>query len=285
MTIALKDGDAQLLIDPAIGGSIARYVWRGRDVLRPAPENARKPVEMGCMVLVPFANRIAYGRFNWEGRAIQLTPNFGPHAIHGHGWESPWTVTSQSATSATLAFGYRASDWPWTYDAELAFALMDGALNAELTVTNRDATSMPASLGFHPYFPRHPRARLTASVDAVWLSDATLIPTVKAGPAHFLDLAHGAELANAPFVDNCHAGWNGTAAIDQPDERLRIALKADAHFLHVFVPSGESYFCAEPVTAMPDAVNRSEPAQETGLRTLAPGATFSLSMTLAPQET
>ena len=283
MTIALKDGDAQLLIDPAIGGAIARYSYRDRDVLRAAPGNARGPLDMSCFPLVPFANRIARGRFTWEGRAIQLTQNSGPHAIHGHGWEAKWAVASQTDTRVSLQFEHRAGDWPWAYRAELAFGLSEGALHATLALTNGDVASMPASLGFHPYFPRRPHSRLRASVVAVWLTDQTQIPTVKTAP--FVDLANGIEPARAPFVDHCHTGWHGPAWIDQPDDKLRITLSADTSFLHVFVPQGEDYFCAEPVTAMPDAVNRREPPQETGLRSLAPGATFSLSMIIAPQET
>jgi aldose 1-epimerase len=282
MAIALESGDARLLIDPSSGGAIARYTWRNRNVLRAAPPNANGPLAMACFPLVPFANRIAHGIFRWDDRTIVLRRNFGEHAIHGHGWESAWTVTATARAGLTLAFEHHAGDWPWSYRAEQAFALADGVLHMSLSVTNRDKSSMPVSLGFHPYFPKVRETHLATQVGSVWLSDETQIPTVKAEASRFLDLAHGAALADAPFVDHCHGGWQGTATIGQPG--LRVTLRADAPLLHVFVPPGADYFCAEPVTAMPDAVNRSEPAAETGLRALAPGATFSLAMTLTPQE-
>jgi aldose 1-epimerase len=65
---------------------------------------------------------------------------------------------------------------------------------------------------------------------------------------------------------------------------LRVRLSASSTFFHLFTPLGADYFCVEPVTAMPDAVHRPEPPKTTGLRTLTPGATFSLSMMLAPEE-
>ena len=41
----------------------------------------------------------------------------------------------------------------------------------ELTLHNESATPMPAGLGWHPYFPRTPRTRVTARVGAIWLTD------------------------------------------------------------------------------------------------------------------
>jgi aldose 1-epimerase len=73
---------------------------------------------------------------------------------------------------------------------------------------------MPFSLGFHPYFPNTPEARLRADVAGVWLSDAAGIPTERAKSSHFLDLANGA--APTSFVDHCHFGWDGRATIAQP---------------------------------------------------------------------
>jgi aldose 1-epimerase len=283
--ILLEDTDAKVEILPEVGGSIARYTFRGKDVLRPTRPDISNALDSDGFPLVPFANRIAYGKFSWNGRAVSLKPNFGnePHALHGKGWQSSWRVVSQAPEQAVLRYDHAASDWPWIFFAELNFALEAGALHARLSITNTSAESMPVSLGFHPFFPRCKSSKLTASLGGVWLTDAMLIPTQLAGPAHFLDLAHGASIGTAKFVDNCHTGWDGHALIEQPEEGLRIRLSASSTFLHIFTPTDETYFCVEPVTAMPDAVNRPEPPETTGLQTLKPGATFSLSMMIAPE--
>jgi aldose 1-epimerase len=283
MAIALERGETRVVIEPSIGGSIARFTWRGRDVLRCAPENTRSPLDMACFPLVPFANRIAYGRFVWQGKTITLSSNFGdhPHPLHGQGWQSVWRVISGNDAHAVLAFEHAAGEWPWLYDAQETFSLAEDSLTVALSLTNRGREPMPASLGFHPYFPRSNRTRLTASVEGMWQTDKTQIPTVLAAP--ILDFAKGVVLDTVPFVDNCFTGWHGPVRIAQPDN-LEIAVHADARFLQIFLPEEAHYFCTEPVTAMPDAVNRSEPPGETGLLALAPGATYTISMTIALQE-
>jgi aldose 1-epimerase len=282
MPIILEQGDARVVIEPQIGGSIAGYTVRGRDVLRPAPTNAASPLEMSCFPLVPFANRIARGTFRWQGRSIVLRPNFGDesHPLHGQGWQSAWRVAEKNTAHAVLIYDHEAGEWPWAYRAELNFSLGAAGLHAVLLLTNRGTDPMPASIGFHPYFPKHRRSGLTAAVDGMWLADKTLIPATRGAP--ILDFAKGAALDAAPQIDNCFTGWTGCAVIDQTD--LQIVLKADARFLHIFVPVGGDYFCAEPVTAMPDAFNRAEPRDETGLLSLAPGATHTVSMTIAPRD-
>jgi aldose 1-epimerase len=287
MTLALESSDARLEIDPPVGGAISRYRVRGREVLRRASADTRDVLDMACFPLVPFVNRIAYGSFCWEDRTIALRRNFGdhPHVLHGQGWQRPWEIASQSHEHAVLRFSHEPDDWPWTYVAEQAFALTGTALQVTLSVTNRSDRNMPVSLGFHPFFPRRGATCFETQTNGVWLSDATQLPTELATPARVLDLSHVA-LTNAPFVDNCYTGWRVPASILQPEDSLRIALSAsaEAHFLQFFSPTGADYFCAEPMSAMPDAVNRPEPAQETGLRTLVPGATFAVSMTIAPQD-
>ncbi|HUO92396.1 MAG TPA: aldose 1-epimerase [Rhizomicrobium sp.] len=278
MTIALQDGDARVLIEPRIGGAIAAYSMSGRDILRPALPQAAHPAGMSCFPLVPFANRIAYGIFAWQGRIIQLHPNFAPdpHAIHGQGWLSAWQIAEQKPARAVLVFAHEPGEWPWAYRATLDYSLDRDGLHAKLSLTNGSDAAMPASLGFHPYFPHRRQSRLEAVVDGMWRTDKTLIPTVLAAP--ILDFAKGAALATAPLIDNCFTHWGRSALIDQPGGRT--VLRADADFLQIYIPEEEDYFCVEPATAMPDAVHRVESAKETGLLALAPGATVSLSMTI-----
>ena len=49
---------------------------------------------MACFPLVPYANRIANGRFAFAGDEVQLRRNWDrdPHPLHGQGWRSAWTI-------------------------------------------------------------------------------------------------------------------------------------------------------------------------------------------------
>ncbi len=283
--IALKQGGLELDLAPEVGGAVTRFVFEGKNVLRPAPKGAFTQRDACTFALVPYANRIEEGVFHFQGRDVRLTRNFGdhPHSLHGHGWQTAWCVVSLSRDQAVLAYDHEADDWPWTYGAEQVLTLTNGGLTHRLTVRSRDGKPMPTTLGFHPYFPRTASTRLTASVAGMWNSNGTQIPTEHVAGSPLLDLAHGALVDKAPFVDHCHTGWRSPARIDQPDIGLTISLEGspECTFLHIFVPVGQNFFCAEPVSAMPNAFNRPEPASVTGTRTLGPGESFSIEMRLA----
>jgi aldose 1-epimerase len=282
--ITLAHGGLELDLAPEIGGAVTRLAFEGKDVLRPAPKGAFTPLEACTFALVPYSNRIENCVLHFQGREDRLRRNFGdhPHSLHGHGWQTAWRVVSLSRDQATLAYDHEADDWPWTYSAEQVLTLADGKFTHHLTVRSRDTKPMPTSLGFHPYFPKTASTRLTASVAGMWKADSTMIPTEHVVGSPLLDLAHGALVDKAPFVDNCHTGWRPPARIDQPDSGLTISLEAspECTFFHVFIPVGQNFFCAEPGSAMPNAFNRPESSSVTGAHVLTSGASFSIEMRL-----
>jgi len=283
--IALAQGGMELDLAPEIGAAVTRFAFEGQDVLRPTPKGAFTVGDASSFALVPYANRIENGVLHFQGREYSLPRTFKdhPHSMHGDGWLTAWRVTSLSRDQATLAYDHEAGDWPWTYGVEQVFALADSGLNIRLTLRNRDTKPMPASLGFHPYFPRMTSTRLTASVAGMWKSDETELPAEHVTGSPLLDFARGAPLDKAPFVNNCYTGWRPPARIDQPDSGLTISLEAspECTFFHIFIPVGQRFFAAEPVSVMPNAFNRPEPASITGARTLGPGESFSIEMRIA----
>jgi aldose 1-epimerase len=101
--LVLRLHETRVTLDPRRGGTIHELNWRGCDVLRPTPPGAgNDPFDTACFPMVPFVNRIAHGRFEFEGRTVQLERNWSedPHPLHGQGWRKPWTVVSESAWRA-----------------------------------------------------------------------------------------------------------------------------------------------------------------------------------------
>jgi aldose 1-epimerase len=143
---------------------------------------------------------------------------------------------------------------------------------------------MPAGLGWHPYFPRTPRATLTADVRAVWLTDDEMMPTALVPPPPTADLARGVAV-DAVALDNCFTGWRGPATIDWPERGARLVMTAEPPLdcLVVFTPPGRPFFCAEPVSHVTDAFNLAAAGRaDTGARTLEPGETLRAAISLAP---
>jgi aldose 1-epimerase len=240
------------------------------------------PLETACFPLAPFTNRIAFGRFEFLGRRIQLEPAPGEeHALHGQAWRRPWRLIERGSQAAVLAYEHRANDggWPWAYRVSQTLRLEDDRLALGLELTNLDTQPMPAGLGFHPYFPIDPSARLQACVSGAWLTESSLLPA-SLGPAAALgDWATGVDLPSPAQLDNCLTGWDRTARIDLASERIELHGSEDLRWLQVYAPLGEAFFCAEPVSHRADAVNAPDPFAE-GLRILRPGETWTVTMAI-----
>lgn len=274
MIVSLASGDWTAEVQPDLGGSIAALRRRGADVFRPTPPGTDHPLATSCFPLVPYANRIADGRFHFDGHDYALPRNVADqaHPLHGVGWLVPWNVAASDAASVTLAHSHAADEhWPWAYAATQHIALSDRGLTVALTLTNRDTRPFPASLGLHPYFPTAGVTGLRFSAEAVWLTDDAFLPTEPVPADHCGDWAQGDRIDRPSLIDNSYAGWTGEAAIARTDVDLRLSAEG-ASFVHLFIPPALGFFCVEPVSAMPDAVNR------TGAATLAPDAEIAITM-------
>ena len=257
------------------GGAVASLAKAGRDVLRPTPEGATDPLDFACFPLVPYANRIAGGRFAFEGREVSLPVlhRFAPHALHGEGWLGLWATLEQSDDRLVLSFDE--SDWPWRYEARQTLTVSDEGLRIDLALTNRDQHPMPAGLGLHPYFERLPNSRLDAPTTGVWIGDG-IVPD-RLVPSNAVADWTDRSLIGAPFVDHCFEGWTSEARLTDDDGITTVRASTDR--LHVYVPAGETYVCVEPVTHRPDVFNQAPPGEQ-GFVVLAPGESLSMWMTV-----
>lgn len=278
MTLTLTHKGWSLVLRPDLGGSVASLRLDGVDVLRATPADAADPLDTACFPLVPYANRIGDGRFAFAGidHALPLNADGQAHPLHGVGWKHSWDVAESDARAATLVHTHPGdAHWPWIYGAEQRFELGGAGLRVTLSVANRDTAAMPVGLGFHPYFPATPETRLRFTADAVWLTDAGLLPVERVPAGQLADWAAGDAVCRAALIDNAYEGWSGSATIETPGRTVRLGGEGTP-YLHVFTPPGADFFCAEPVGTMPDAVNRAPLVQA-----LEPGRTHRIAMTLA----
>jgi aldose 1-epimerase len=309
-TLELRAGELRLTLAPEIGGAIAAFCrkWHdGRDArrtdwLRAASEAALAsgdPLGMASFAMLPFCNRIRDGRAQFEGKAIRLGPNHphggSPHALHGIGWQRPWTVLRATPETASLGLEVDAGEgWPWRFSARQEFELGENNLRVELLLTNTGTSAMPAGVGHHPYFPRTGGTRLTSAVDGMWQTDAEVMPTVlmqgQQGQHGVVDrLAVGTSLEELD-LDNNFTGWERRALIEWPGDRhgsarrLVMTAASPLDYFVVYSPPGKPFFCAEPVSQCTDWLNlmATHPADSLGGTRLAPGDSVSARMELSP---
>jgi aldose 1-epimerase len=255
--VVLQHQEMRLTLDPRRGGVIRELNWRGHDILRSTPAAAGDdPFDTACFPMVPYVNRVAHGRFTFDGRPVQIARNWSqdPHPLHGQGWRAPWTVTAASKANATVGFEGGADEWPWRYTCEQRFQLLQDTLSVELSVRNLSDTRMPVMLGLHPYFPGAQRAQLRAQLPKIWLTDGEALPTREIQTPSDWNFEPGRPVS-AVALDHGFTGWNGVAFLRWPEYTVTVGAP-DCKFLHIYSPTGRDFFCLEPQTAPPGALSR-----------------------------
>jgi aldose 1-epimerase len=268
----LKRDSLEADLAPALGGAIAAFRVGGRPIFREPAPGARDVTDLGEFPMAPYVNRIAHGQFRWRNEGIALPRNRAEqaHPLHGIGWQREWICERLGPHAARMTLSAAASaDWPWAVTMERVVTLVERGLEVAFSLTNDDARPMPASIGLHPYFYTA-GARVRLACEVMW-QRADDIPTARKRTPVVDALAVGAAVKDLD-VDNCFAGWDGVAEIDWPDLTLRIETDPPQRFVQLYTPPGEDWFCLEPQSAMPDAVNRSP--EEGGVVELAPGVTL-----------
>lgn len=275
--VALKYGDYELELCPEGGGCMTAFRFRGIDVMRPAKDDywqSYEPRAAASFPLVPFSNRVADGRFDFEGRSYRLPINMPPepHSIHGDGWKSAWQV--ERAEPARIVLVHRPVDTPFPYASRQLFELSETGLTATLEITNIGDKRIPVGFGHHPYFPRTEGLTLEMAVTDVWLPDERQLPVTRAPVPDEWNFSTAKRLA-ALDLDHDFTGGDGKAVMHWPESGIRLAIDADPVFGHVvvYVPPGRDFVCVEPVSHLANAVNLAAAGRtDTGLRVLEPGA-------------
>jgi aldose 1-epimerase len=275
--IRLQAGALACELEPRLGGCIAG-LWLGNvPVLRSTPAaQLTSARQAGSYPLVPFSNRIGQATLLWQGTQHPLVRNNGvePHAIHGIGWQRPWEVLESDERSALLSYEHRADTaWPFAFDSSQTLQLREGVL--ALTLTNQSPQPAPAGLGWHPYFVKRARSRISFEATGRWDMGPDKLPTQRR-PAQGLD----ADCASLD-VDHCFDGWTGTVQLR--DELLHARISSSLSRLVVFTNDARDFVAIEPVSHVNNAVNLvhagADPAG-LGLVTLQPGESLSAQMTI-----
>ena len=99
--VTLSDGEAELVVAPDCGARLCAYRVGGRDMLRPASDEALAsafPYGFAAFPLLPYSGPIFGDGFTYRGQFHPLARNVPaePSATHGEGWIRPWQVLDRS---------------------------------------------------------------------------------------------------------------------------------------------------------------------------------------------
>ena len=285
--IALEAHGWRALLAPDHGASLTALDRRGSDgawrpVLAPLADPAAG-LNAGCFVMAPFANRIADGRFSFLGRDYRIPVNRPAEgmAIHGCARERVWQVVAAGGDHALLSLHLDEPEFPWRFDLTQHTTLTPAGAGVALTITNRGPDPMPFGLGLHPWFPKFPDSTLHFTTAALHRRDARGLPLPRTEPCPEFSVPVR-PLAQMPWLDGCAGDWSPREARITGDG-LALTLRATGalRHLHVYVPDDRPVFCAEPVSHLPDAINRPELGADAAMTPLAPGESLSGAMILS----
>ncbi|MEQ7874493.1 hypothetical protein ABDK56_10870 [Sphingomonas sp. ASV193] len=249
--IDLASGTARLSLSPANGGTILSWDVDGVPVLRPSPATPAI-LDTACFPLLPFANRIARGRFAFEGREIVVPddPVSPPHALHGVGWRRAWTAVEVAGDRAVLRLDHDGSGWPWPFIATEAVSLSDHGLRIGFELTNLGEQAMPVGFGVHPYFPSG-NATVELDADRRTEIDADALPIGMVDDDRFRG-GRPVAVSTLPFTDHFYATSRPATLRLETGRRLRIDASRLAGF-QLYAPVGGDFFCVEPQSHRPNA--------------------------------
>jgi aldose 1-epimerase len=299
--VVLSNADNRLEVWPKLGFNAYRWQVAGQELLYRTAQffEENRPTRSGFPILYPFPNRIAGGRFTWEGKTYQLptTDSTKKNAIHGFVCQRPWRIIDQGAddASAWVTGEFHGSVdahetlalWPADYRLRITYRLAERILRVEAQADNPDTKPLPFGLGYHPYFALAPfggqDAILTVAAEKMWeLRESLPTGQIKqVDEPH--DLRHGKNISSLqlddvmtglyPFAFDAQDHLNMVAVLQHPsgDRLMTLWTAQDFREMVLFTPPHREAICLEPYTCTTDAVNLSLRGVDAGLRVLQPG--------------
>jgi aldose 1-epimerase len=282
--LTLRSAANSVVVMPENGAGILGWTLGEVSILRRAlPEAvAGDPQALACFPLVPYCNRIDQGRFRWAVRHHQLARNFGdhPHTIHGVGWQRAWAIQDSAADTTTLILDHSPDlSWPFAFHAVVTYHLSPFLVHINLAMTNRHDSPAPAGIGLHPYFAKTYDPSLQFNAVAAWENGADCLPSRHVEIAPAWQHATPRKIATTN-LDNCFTGWNRRATILAGPGSLGIEASDSFRQAQIFTPPWADFFCVEPVSHVPDAINRPDLPAAQAMQVLQPGETLSGSVRL-----
>lgn len=229
-------------VDPERGGRVASLKFGRTEVL---VTTAINPLTWGIYPMVPYAGRVRHGRLMFAGAEHELRINSDTHSLHGTVFDRRWNVTHASPTSVMMEVDL-GPHWPFAGTVTHSVSVGADRLHCVLTVDAQQ--SMPAQVGWHPWFRRPSSSAI--SFGGMLRRDEEGITT---------------DEVTATFrrpVDDCFV--DATADPRVTVKGVVLEIQSDcSHWVVYDAPSGD--VCIEPQSGPPNGINSQPSIVEPGL--------------------
>lgn len=292
----LTSADAEVTV-VEVGGGLRSYRHAGAELLDGYGADDTAGHARGH-VLAPWPNRIADGRYTWDGaeQQLALTEPATATAIHGLVNYAPWRVLDRGAGHLVLGYLLHPQPgYPFALRLRIAYELGAAGLRVTTTATNEGAVALPYGEGHHPYLAAGPGLRVD---DCTLVSPAATrlpaddrgIPTGRSAVAGTpADLRAGRRIGDL-VLDDCFTDLERDAAgraevrLTRPDG-TGAAVWMDESYGYLQLYTGDTIpgdarrrgLAVEPMTCPPNAFATGE-----AVRRLQPGESATGTWGLAP---
>jgi aldose 1-epimerase len=136
-----------------VGAGVREYSATGRPVLQSYPIEAMCDGAHGTP-LIPWPNRLADGRYHFDGEdhELALTEPAKRNAIHGLLRWRPWQARERESDRVVMGTRLHPQPgYPFALDVSVAYALSDAGLSVVSTAVNIGERACPYGAGQHPY--------------------------------------------------------------------------------------------------------------------------------------
>jgi len=276
----------------SVGASLRQLNWRGLDLCPPAPL-VGDPERFQGSVIAPWANRIAGGRYSFDGKTYQLdiTEPERNNALHGFSGVKAWDVVAGDDSSVSLeTLTGDQPGYPWSIQLTVRYRLSDSGLEMQFSAMNLSDTRAPFGYAFHPYL------KLPMSSAADWKLESSANQVLLVDPDRLLPI----EVSNVTGTEFdfrvSKSPWSGTldnaftelksedgrfsASLADKTHRIEMTWKDTSNWVQLHFPAGQGpereSVAIEPSTDFPNIFNSSE-----GPKVLAPEESFHSSVLIS----
>jgi aldose 1-epimerase len=267
--------DGYVAVVSEVGASLRVLRYGRRDLVASYPADVVRPVYRGA-VLAPWPNRVADGRYEFDGVTHQVPVNEVDrmNALHGLVAWVPWQLVEHAQHQVVLAYRLHPLDgYPFMLDLQVAYRVGRHGLEWEIACVNVGDVPAPYGCALHPYLVAGPgkvddwtltlpaEQYLTVSADR--LLPASLEPVAGTG----FDFREPRPIG-AAFLDHAFTGLvrdeNRHATVRLTDSSgAGVAMRWDEAWPWVQVHTADrpepglnrSGLAVEPMTCPPDAFN------------------------------
>ena len=289
-------GRHQHAVVTEVAASLRSLAVDGVALVQEYPSDARPPFCAGW-VLVPWPNRVADGKWSYNGvpQQLEITEPGGDNALHGLLTETPYRVKARTQGTITLAAQVvPQAGYPFELETSVRYELTADGIHVSHMVRNTGPHSAPVGVGAHPFLrlgavPTQD-LRLFIDADTHIEIDERLVPTGTAtevsGTRH--DFRTGQLLRDVVLDDawaDVRQAANGVSThyLEAPDgSQVRLHMDDSFRYVQAFTtnefPTDGGMVTAvalEPMTAPANAFNSGE-----GLRWLRPAQDWQLSWSI-----